>query len=170
MASKCGLTPQYESLEKLYQAKRAAGLQIPGFRANDFNGQEPGTDTEIATFCSISYAVTFPLFSKIAVVGADKHPLYRRLTEAQPTATGEGPMRERLQNSGIEPHPPPEVLWNFEKFLIARDGSVAERFAPDVAADDPRLLAAVERELAKPSDESAGAQRIGALNRSHSQR
>lgn len=164
MASKCGLTPQYESLEKLYQAKRAAGLQILGVAANDFNGQEPGTDTEIATFCSISYAVTFPLFSKIAVVGADKHPL------AQPTATGEGPMRERLQNSAIQPHPPPEALWNFEKFLIARDGSVAERFAPDVAADDPRLLAAVERELAKPSDESAGAQRIGALNRSHSQR
>lgn len=149
VASKCGLTPQYEGLEKLYRAKRDSGLQILGFPANDFKGQEPGSDAEIAEFCSVSYDVTFPLFSKITVAGESKHPLYQQLIAAQPTAIGDGPMRERLQGYGIQPNPQPEVLWNFEKFLIARDGSVVQRFAPDIAADDPRLLSAVDQELAK---------------------
>jgi glutathione peroxidase len=149
VASKCGLTPQYTQLESLYQAKRAAGLEILGFPANDFMGQEPGTDAEIATFCSTQYPVNFPLFSKISVKGPARHPLYGALTHARPEAQGEGPMRKRLTEYGIEPGAPEEVLWNFEKFLVGRDGSVAARFAPDVAPDDPRLLAAIDHELAK---------------------
>jgi glutathione peroxidase len=151
VASKCGLTPQYEGLEKLYKSKRAAGLEVLGFPANNFLAQEPGTDAEIQSFCNTQYDVTFPLFSKISVVGPDQHPLYARLTEAAPSATGDGPLRERLQGYGIAPNPRPQVLWNFEKFLVGRDGRVVERFSPEVAADDPRLAAAIDRELAKAS-------------------
>jgi glutathione peroxidase len=148
VASKCGLTPQYKQLESLYQAKRAAGLEILGFPANDFMGQEPGSDSEIASFCSTEYDVHFPLFSKISVTGPARHALYGALTRAQPSAEGEGPMRKRLSDYGIKSGGPDEVLWNFEKFLIARDGSVAARFAPDVAPDDSRLVTAIDRELA----------------------
>jgi glutathione peroxidase len=149
VASKCGLTPQYESLEALYRQKSADGLEILGFPANNFLGQEPGTDAEIADFCATSYDVTFPMFAKISVVGADKHPLYDVFTDAKPEAVSAGPMRERLEKFGIPVSPEGEVLWNFEKFLISKDGQVVERFAPDVTADDPRLVAAIERELAK---------------------
>ncbi|WP_287029574.1 MULTISPECIES: glutathione peroxidase [Pseudomonas] len=149
VASKCGLTPQYEGLEKLYESKHAAGLEVLGFPANDFLGQEPGSDEEIKAFCSLTYDVKFPLFAKISVVGDGQHPLYQALTRALPDATGEGPMREKLKGYGIQANPVPEVQWNFEKFLIGRDGRVAARFAPDVTADDPRLVEAVEAELAK---------------------
>lgn len=149
VASKCGLTPQYSQLEKLYQDKHDRGFEVLGFPANNFMGQEPGTDAEIANFCSTSYDVHFPLFSKISVKGSDRHPLYGLLTSERPDAVGEGPMRERLAGYGVKVDGAGDVLWNFEKFLVARDGSVAERFAPDVPADDPRLTAAVERELAK---------------------
>jgi glutathione peroxidase len=149
VASKCGLTPQYKQLESLYQAKHAAGLEILGFPANDFMGQEPGSEAEIATFCSTQYDVHFPLFSKISVKGPGRHPLYNALTHAHPEAQGEGPMRKRLADYGIQAGAPEEVLWNFEKFLVGRDGSVAARFAPDVAPDDPRLTSAIYRELAK---------------------
>jgi glutathione peroxidase len=149
VASKCGLTPQYEGLEKLYQAKHAQGLEVLGFPANDFKGQEPGSDSEISQFCSLNYNVDFPLFSKISVTGDDKHPLYAALTTAQPAAIGDGPFRERLKGYGVEGGEPADVLWNFEKFLIGRQGDVVARFAPDVTADDPRLLQAVEAELAK---------------------
>jgi len=149
VASKCGLTPQYSGLEKLYQDKRAQGLEVLGFPANNFKGQEPGTEAEIASFCSTQYDVHFPLFSKLSVLGADQHPLYATLTAAQPAATGEGPFRERLKGYGIDPVSKTDVLWNFEKFLIDRKGAVVGRFAPDVAADDPRLLAAIDAELAK---------------------
>ncbi|KFX61961.1 glutathione peroxidase [Paraburkholderia fungorum] len=149
VASKCGLTPQYTGLESLYQDKRAAGLEVLGFPANNFKGQEPGTDEEIKSFCSTSYDVHFPLFSKISVTGEDKHPLYAALTGAQPSAIGDGPFRERLKGYGIESGDPVEVLWNFEKFLLNRKGDVVARFAPDVAADDPRLVAAIDAELAK---------------------
>ncbi|MFC3608672.1 glutathione peroxidase [Stutzerimonas tarimensis] len=151
VASKCGLTPQYEGLQKLYEAKRDQGLEVLGFPANNFKEQEPGSDADIQQFCSLNYNVEFPLFSKISVVGADKHPLYQRLTAAKPDATGEGPMRERLQGFGIVANPVPEVQWNFEKFLIGRNGEVVGRFAPDVAADDERLAAAIDAELAKPA-------------------
>ena len=149
VASKCGLTPQYEGLEKLYESKHAAGLEVLGFPANDFLGQEPGSEAEIKEFCSLTYDVKFPLFAKISVVGDGQHPLYQTLTRALPDATGEGPMREKLKGYGIQANPVPEVQWNFEKFLIGRDGRVAARFAPDVTADDPRLVAAVDAELAK---------------------
>ena len=149
VASKCGLTPQYEGLEKLYESKHAAGLEVLGFPANDFLGQEPGSEEEIKQFCSLTYDVKFPLFAKISVVGDGQHPLYQALTRALPDATGEGPMREKLKGYGIQANPVPEVQWNFEKFLIGRNGRVAARFAPDVTADDPRLVEAVEAELAK---------------------
>ncbi len=149
VASKCGLTPQYAGLEALYQAKKGAGLEILGFPANNFKEQEPGSNDDIAQFCSLNYDVHFPLFSKISVAGDDTHPLYAALTAAQPDATGEGPHRERLKGFGIPTNDPPQVLWNFEKFLVSRDGNVVGRFAPDVAADDPRLVAAIEAELSK---------------------
>ncbi len=148
VASKCGLTPQYEGLEALYRGKRDAGLEVLAFPANDFKGQEPGSDAEIQQFCQLTYDVSFPLFSKIAVTGEATHPLYRALIATQPASTGEGPFRERLQGLGIDVNPQPGVLWNFEKFLIGRDGSVVGRFSPDVAADDPRLLAALDAALA----------------------
>lgn len=149
VASKCGLTPQYEGLEALYREKHDAGLEILGFPANNFLAQEPGTDDEIATFCATSYDVTFPMFAKISVVGADKHPLYDVFTDAQPHAVSAGPMRERLEKFGIPVSPEGEVLWNFEKFLISKEGQVVERFAPDVTADDLRLVASIAHELSK---------------------
>lgn len=149
VASKCGLTPQYEGLEKLYQDKRAKGLEVLGFPANNFKGQEPGTDSEIAEFCTLKYDVHFPLFSKISVLGDDQHPLYAELTRAQPAAIGDGPFRERLKGYGMQVSDTADILWNFEKFLIGRNGKVVARFAPDTTADDPRLVAAIDAELAK---------------------
>jgi glutathione peroxidase len=149
VASKCGLTPQYEGLEKLYEDKRAQGLEVLGFPANNFKGQEPGSEAEIAEFCALTYDVQFPLFSKISVVGADRHPLYDALTTAQTASIGEGPMRERLAGKGLATGGPTDVLWNFEKFLVSRSGEVIARFSPDVTADDPRLLQAIDAALAK---------------------
>jgi glutathione peroxidase len=149
VASKCGLTPQYEGLEKLYQARHADGLEVLGFPANNFKGQEPGTEAEIMSFCSTTYDVHFPMFSKISVKGADRHPLYDALTDAQPSAIGEGPFRERLKGYGIDGGQLDEVLWNFEKFLVNRRGEVVARFSPDVTANDPRLLAVVDAELSR---------------------
>jgi glutathione peroxidase len=148
VASKCGLTPQYEGLEKLYREQREAGLEVLGFPANDFMGQEPGSEDEIRQFCTLTYDVTFPMFAKIAVTGEGMHPLYEALIDAQPAATGEGPLREKLAGLGLPPNPAPGILWNFEKFLVGRDGQVIARFAPDVTPDDPRLREAVERALA----------------------
>ncbi|HEY0913325.1 MAG TPA: glutathione peroxidase [Solimonas sp.] len=149
VASKCGLTPQYAGLEKLYQGQQAQGLEVLGFPANNFMGQEPGSDTEIQDFCSTTYDVHFPLFSKISVKGADQHPLYAGLTQAQPKAVGAEPFRENMKRYGIDAPDNGEVMWNFEKFLVGRNGEVVGRFAPDVTAEDPRLVAAVEAELAK---------------------
>jgi len=149
VASKCGLTPQYTGLESLYQDKRAAGLEVLGFPANNFGGQEPGSDGEIKEFCSVKFDVHFPLFSKISVVGEDQHSLYAALTAAQPSAIGDGPFREKLKGYGVNPKNQVDVLWNFEKFLIDRKGAVVARFAPDIAADDARLLSAIDAELAK---------------------
>ena len=148
VASQCGLTPQYAGLEKLYEDKRAQGLEVLGFPANDFGAQEPGSDTEISEFCSLTYDVKFPMFSKISVLGADQHPLYAGLVAAQPAAVGDGPFRERLKGYGIAAADPVDVLWNFEKFLVGRDGRVVARFAPDVTADDPRLVQAIADALA----------------------
>jgi glutathione peroxidase len=149
VASKCGLTPQYEGLEQLYKDKKAEGLEILGFPANNFLAQEPGSDEEIQQFCSLNYQVDFPLFSKISVAGEDKHPLYQTLTAAIPDRTGEGPWKKDLIDYGLMPNEPPEVLWNFEKFLVNKQGEIVARFAPDIKADDARIVDAVNAELAK---------------------
>ena len=149
VASKCGLTPQYDGLEKLYTTYRDKGFVVLGFPANDFGAQEPGTLDEIATFCSATYGVDFPMFAKIAVTGPDKHPLYQALTAAAPAAQDDKEVfRERLRSFGMTPNPDPEVLWNFEKFLIGRDGEVVGRFAPTTTPDDAGLVNAIEGALA----------------------
>jgi glutathione peroxidase len=148
VASKCGLTPQYEGLESLYRRYRDQGFTVLGFPANDFAGQEPGSEAEIADFCTLTYAVDFPMFAKIKVTGDDKHPLYAALTAAAPDAQGDGDgFRAKLSGYGMTPNPAPEVLWNFEKFLVGRDGQVAARFAPNTAPEDPALVAAIEAAL-----------------------
>jgi glutathione peroxidase len=151
VASKCGLTPQYEGLEKIYEQYKGQGLVVAGFPANDFKAQEPGTNEEIVTFCTTNFGVKFPLFDKITVVGPEKHPLYKALIDAQPKAinVSEVPWREKLKGYGIETLPEPEILWNFEKFLVSRNGEVVKRFAPDTQPDAPELVAAIESELAK---------------------
>jgi glutathione peroxidase len=149
VASKCGLTPQYEGLQHLHAELSDRGFSVLGFPANNFGGQEPGTDDEIAEFCSTNYHVTFPVFSKISVVGDDQHPLYGALTRAVPTAGGKEEMRERLRGYDMTPTEDPDVVWNFEKFVIGRDGRVVARFAPAVAPDDPALRATIEEALAE---------------------
>jgi len=149
VASKCGLTPQYEGLEQLYRKYRDRGFVIAGFPANDFAGQEPGSSEEIQSFCTTNFGVDFPLYDKIAVVGAHKHPLYAFLIEAQPKAisTSPVPFAEDLKKYGISPNAEPDLLWNFEKFLVSRSGEVVARFAPDTRPSDPALIAAIEAEL-----------------------
>ncbi len=153
VASKCGFTPQYTGLESLYQRFRERGLVVLGFPANDFAAQEPGSNQEIAKFCSVDYPVTFPLFSKIVVTGPDKHPLFAELIRTHPERTEDGnALRDNLagylKSQGLPgPNNPPELLWNFEKFLIGRDGSVLARFASDVTPEDSRLIAAIEQAL-----------------------
>lgn len=151
VASKCGLTPQYEGLEKLYKKYRDKGFVITGFPSNDFAGQEPGSNNEIQSFCELNYGVDFPLYEKITVVGKTKHPLYEALIKAQPKAvsTSAEPFEEDLKRFGVQPNETPEILWNFEKFIVSRNGQVAARFAPNTTPDDSTLIAAIESELAK---------------------
>jgi glutathione peroxidase len=152
VASKCGLTPQYEGLEALYQKYRAKGLVVLGFPANDFGAQEPGSNQEIAAFCSTNFSVDFPMFEKLSVKGAAQHPLYRELIEQQPEAQPKagGTFKEKLAEHGLAPQAPTDVMWNFEKFLVDRHGNVTGRFAPDITPDNPSLLQALEGELSKP--------------------
>lgn len=150
VASKCGLTPQYEALEKIYEGKRDQGFAVLGFPANNFGAQEPGSNEEIAEFCSLTYSVKFPMFEKISVVGDDQHPLYKELTGAAPRAQGDpDAFRDRLKGFGMTPNQDPDVLWNFEKFLVGKNGDVVARFAPTMAPDDPAVVAAIDAELAK---------------------
>ena len=124
-ASKCGFTPQYEGLEAVYEAHAGRGLVVCGFPANDFSGQEPGSNAEIQTFCTGSFGVKFPMYSKIFVTGAERHPLYSALIEGAPETTGDtADLRQHLVEFGAVPTAQPEVLWNFEKFLVGRDGRV----------------------------------------------
>ncbi len=132
VASRCGYTPQYEGLEKLYLKYKDKGFVILGFPANNFLGQEPGTDQEIKSFCSLKYNVTFPMFSKISVKGSDKHPLYRYLTDKE----------SNPQFSG-------EISWNFNKFLIDRDGKIINRFGTRTAPDSKEVIDAVEKALSE---------------------
>ncbi|MBW8887277.1 MAG: glutathione peroxidase [Fibrobacteres bacterium] len=154
VASKCGLTPQYEGLEKIYKRYKDRGLMILGFPANEFGHQEPGTDAQIQEFCSLNYGVSFPVFSKLVVKGPGQHPLYAYLTRAQPQATKPGSpilrvLRKAL-HAGSFTGEAGEITWNFEKFLVDREGEVAVRFSPDTKPEDPGLIGAIEAELAKP--------------------
>jgi len=149
VASKCGLTPQYAGLEQLYQRLHPRGLEVLGFPCNDFGAQEPGSEEEIATFCSTSFGVSFPMFSKVNTNSSPRHPLYAALIAAQPLAQGSGDdkLHKTLAKHGLLPKEPSDVMWNFEKFLIGRDGRVLARFAPDVAPDAPVLVVAIESAL-----------------------
>src|SRR5271156_7157670 len=138
VASQCVFTPQYATLETLYEEKREEGLVICGFPANDFAAQEPGSNADIQSFCETSFGVKFPMYAKIAVTGTERHPLYNALVSSTPETTGDtAELRKHLIEFGVTPTSPPEVLWNFEKFLVGRDGRVVKRFAPDVVPDDP---------------------------------
>jgi len=130
VASKCGFTPQYEALEALHEKYKAQGLVVMGFPANNFMGQEPGTNEEIKDFCSRTYNVKFPMYAKISVKGDDKVALYHYLTdkEANPTTGG-------------------EIKWNFTKFLVSRDGKILARFEPAVKPDSPEVVSAIEKAL-----------------------
>jgi len=130
VASKCGLTPQYTALEQLHERLADRGFAVVGFPCNQFGGQEPGTSEEIAEFCSATYGVTFPMFEKIDVNGPGRHPIYESLT-AVPDAAGQAG----------------DIQWNFEKFLIRPDGTVAARFGPRTVPDAPEILAAIEDNL-----------------------
>jgi glutathione peroxidase len=130
VASKCGLTPQYEQLEKIHEQYADQGFTVIGFPCNQFMGQEPGTSEEIAEFCSVTYGVTFPLSEKIEVNGDERHALYDQLTEKE-DAEGEAG----------------DITWNFEKFLISPDGEVVGRFRPGVLPDDPQVIEAIEANL-----------------------
>jgi glutathione peroxidase len=153
VASKCGLTPQYDGLEKLYSRFKDSGFVVLGFPANDFAEQEPGSNEEIASFCRMTFAVDFPMFSKIKVTGPEKDPLYAALCAAKPEAftPNPGAMRQNLKGflnpKGLDTTEAPEVLWNFEKFLVDREGNVVARFSPEVTPDDPLVVAAVEAAL-----------------------
>jgi glutathione peroxidase len=130
VASKCGLTPQYEGLEQLHEELSGRGLTVLGFPCNQFGDQEPGSEEEIATFCSMTYGVTFPMFSKIDVNGPDRHPLYQELTRV-PDPEGEAG----------------DVVWNFEKFLVAPGGQQVRRFRPLVEPESDELRSAIEETL-----------------------
>ena len=149
VASKCGLTPQYEALEAIYKKYHSQGLEVLAFPANEFGAQEPGTDAEIKEFCDSKYNVTFPLFSKIVVKGEGQHPLYKELTAAKPTASQKegSDFKEKLIKYGVKLGAPNEIMWNFEKFLVDRKGNVIDRFAPDVPPSDPLVTAAIEKAL-----------------------
>jgi len=127
VASKCGFTPQYKALEAVYQKYQDKGLVIAGFPANNFMAQEPGTNAEIKTFCTRTYGVTFPMYAKISVKGADIAPLYEFLTKS---------------NGG-------DIKWNFTKFLVGKDGKILARFEPPVKPDSPEMTAAIEKALAE---------------------
>ena len=131
-ASKCGFTPQYDGLEALHRELSPRGFAVLGFPCNQFAGQEPGSAGEIATFCSTTYGVTFPLFEKIDVNGPDRHPIYGELTKAT-YDDGEGG----------------DIKWNFEKFLIGRNGEIVARFTSNVDPESKEMTDAIEKELAK---------------------
>ena len=131
VASKCGLTPQYEGFERLQKTYGDRGFSVIGFPCNQFMGQEPGTSEEIAQFCSATYGVTFPLMEKIDVNGDDRHPIYSELT-AKADADGEAG----------------DIKWNFEKFLLAPTGEIVARYRPQVEPEDPTIVGDIEAQLA----------------------
>ncbi|MED5525252.1 glutathione peroxidase [Gallaecimonas pentaromativorans] len=146
VASKCGLTPQYQGLQKLYASYRDKGFEIIGFPANNFLGQEPGSEQEIAQFCTGQYGVTFPMAAKVSVQGDDIHPLFAAMIAEQPQATGnvDSQLKTRLTEMGLLHHDARQIMWNFEKFLIDGHGQVVGRFRPDITPDDPRVLSMLD--------------------------
>lgn len=130
VASKCGLTPHYAGLQGLYEKYKGQGFEVLGFPCNQFGAQEPGTEAEIKSFCSTKYNVTFPMFSKIDVNGAQKHPLYTHLT-----------------SQDTQPDGPGDIGWNFAKFVVGKDGQVIARFAPTTTPDDAALVGAIEKAI-----------------------
>jgi glutathione peroxidase len=132
VASKCGYTPQYEALEAVYEKYKNQGFVIAGFPANNFGGQEPGTNSEIKTFCSRTYKVSFPMYSKISVKGSDQAPIYEYLTKETPKPIAG------------------DIKWNFTKFLVDRQGHVVARFESAVTPDSPELVSAIEKLLKQP--------------------
>lgn len=149
VASECGLTPQYETLEAMYEKYRDQGFEVLAFPANEFGAQEPGTNQQIQEFCTTKFGVKFPMFQKIVVKGPGQHPLYSFLTDTKPDAI-------EIPNSGLEADlvefgfprkVKKDILWNFEKFLINRQGQIVERFAPDMTPDDPIIKKSIEAAL-----------------------
>ena len=130
VASKCGLTPQYEGLQRLHERFAGRGFTVVGFPCNQFGAQEPGTPEEIGEFCSVNYGVSFPMFEKIEVNGPRRHALYAELT-AVPDADGEAG----------------DIQWNFKKFLVGPDGTIIARFRPLIEPEDPALVSAIEENL-----------------------
>jgi glutathione peroxidase len=130
VASKCGLTPQYADLQSFYEKYKDKGVEVLGFPANNFMGQEPGTELEIKNFCTNKYHVSFPMFAKISVKGKEMHPLYRFLTEKDQNGTVDAP-----------------VKWNFQKFLVDKNGRVLASFDPQTSVDDAKVIEAVEAAL-----------------------
>lgn len=149
VASKCGLTPQYEHLETLYEANKDKGFEVLGFPCNQFAGQEPGSEEEIQSFCQSTFGVEFPMFSKIEVNGDGRHPLYRALISAKPSAerVEDSKLEKILEEKGLASDEPTDVMWNFEKFLIDRNGKVVGRFAPDMTVDQEPLKTALEQTI-----------------------
>jgi glutathione peroxidase len=150
VASKCGLTPQYEGLEKLYEKYKDQNFVVLGFPCNDFAGQEPGTEAEIEEFCTANFGVEFPMYSKVNVNIEPRHPLYASLIGAKPEAEAAagGNLKDALAKNNLLPKNETDVTWNFEKFLVGRDGSVLGRFAPDMTPEDNVLIGAIEGALA----------------------
>ncbi|MDX6741930.1 glutathione peroxidase [Actinocorallia sp. A-T 12471] len=140
VASKCGLTPQYEGLEALYREFKGRGLEVLGFPCNQFGGQEPGSDAEIQEFCSVKFDVTFPVLAKIDVNGPDAHPLYTHLRAAAPGDFGpdHGFLFEHVKKTRPEAVGTDEVKWNFTKFLVGPDGGVVRRYEPTVTPEEIR--------------------------------
>lgn len=149
VASKCGLTPQYEALEKIYEQYQPQGFDILAFPANEFGAQEPGSNQEIQEFCQSKFGVKFTMFSKIVVKGSGQHPLYSLLTSTFPEAQkpADSKFEEQLKGYGITRENRADILWNFEKFLVGRDGKIIQRFSPDTKPDDPELKKAIEAAL-----------------------
>lgn len=148
VASKCGLTPQYQELENLYKTYKEQGFTILGFPANDFGSQEPGSNQEIQQFCSMTYGVDFPMFEKIEVTGSNRHALYNNLVSAKPaTDNNAADFEARLKGFGHNRKEASDILWNFEKFVVDKKGNVVNRFSPDTKPNDPALIKAIESAL-----------------------
>ena len=145
VASKCGLTPQYKALQKLHEEYAEQGLSILGFPANNFGKQEPGSDEDIATFCQKNYGVEFDMFSKISVAGEDQAPLYAFLTSEKTNPKFAG-----------------KIKWNFEKFLVNRDGEIIARFSPRTKPNAEEVIKAIEAALAQPVPDAVKAKRAEA--------